>query len=81
MAVFQDPTGAFISAWQATRMGGFQTEGANAFGWAELNARGVEAALPFYETVFGWTPKTTGAPDSRTPSSSSTARASPAPRR
>src|SRR5690348_8906359 len=27
MAVFQDPTGAFISAWQGTRMGGFQTLG------------------------------------------------------
>ena len=27
MAVFQDPAGAFISAWQAHRMGGFQTEG------------------------------------------------------
>ena len=26
MAVFQDPSGAFISAWQATRMRGFQTE-------------------------------------------------------
>ena len=41
MAVFQDPSGAFISGWQGTRMGGFQTEGANAFGWAELNARGL----------------------------------------
>jgi len=34
MAVFQDPSGAFISAWQGTRMGGFQTEGPNTFGWA-----------------------------------------------
>ena len=25
MAVFQDPSGAFISGWQGTRMGGFQT--------------------------------------------------------
>jgi len=25
MAVYQDPIGAFISAWQPTRMGGFQT--------------------------------------------------------
>src|SRR4051812_24884493 len=55
MAVFQDPSGAFISAWQTTQMGGFQTEGSNTFGWAELNARGVEKALPFYEKVFGWT--------------------------
>ena len=49
MAVFQDPSGAFISAWQATRMRGFQTEGANAFGWAEVNARGVDKVVPFYQ--------------------------------
>ncbi|HEY4190804.1 MAG TPA: VOC family protein [Candidatus Limnocylindrales bacterium] len=58
MAVFQDPTGGVISSWQGTRMGGFQTEGPNAFGWAELNARGVEKALPFYTAIFGWTPDT-----------------------
>jgi hypothetical protein len=40
MAVFQDPSGAFISAWQGRRMGGFQTDAPNSFGWAELNARG-----------------------------------------
>jgi predicted enzyme related to lactoylglutathione lyase len=60
MAVYQDPTGAFISAWQASRMGGFQTEGSNAFGWADLNARGVDKALPFYEKAFGWTRKPSG---------------------
>ncbi|HEY7525173.1 MAG TPA: VOC family protein [Candidatus Limnocylindrales bacterium] len=59
MAVFRDPTGAVISAWEPARMGGFQTEGPNAFGWAELNARGVDKALPFYREVFGWTAKTT----------------------
>jgi len=58
MAVFQDPSGAFISAWQATQMRGFQTDGANAFSWAELNGRGVAAVLPFYQQVFGWTPNT-----------------------
>jgi uncharacterized protein len=58
MAVFQDPSGAFISAWQATQMGGFQTDAANSYGWAELNARGIERALPFYNKVFGWTAKT-----------------------
>jgi predicted enzyme related to lactoylglutathione lyase len=60
MAVFQDPSGAFISAWQASRMGGFQTEGSNAFGWADVNARGVERVLPFYERVFGWTLRPNG---------------------
>jgi predicted enzyme related to lactoylglutathione lyase len=59
MAVFKDPSGAFISAWkQGARMGGFQTEAPNSFGWAELNARGIQQAIPFYETVFGWTTKT-----------------------
>src|SRR5215217_587793 len=67
MAVFQDPTGAFISAWQGTRMGGFETDAPNSFGWGELSARGVDKALPFYTTVFGWETRTSpmgdGQPD------------------
>jgi predicted enzyme related to lactoylglutathione lyase len=55
MAVFTDPSGAFISAWQATGMSQFVSGPPNAFGWAELNARGLERAVTFYETVFGWT--------------------------
>jgi predicted enzyme related to lactoylglutathione lyase len=55
MAVFQDPTGGFISGWESAVMTGFQTEGAGAYGWAELNARGVDTVIPFYERVFGWT--------------------------
>ena len=58
MAVFQDPTGAFISAWQAAGMRSFITNEPNAFGWGELSARGVEKAIPFYEKLFGWTHKT-----------------------
>ena len=54
MAVFQDPSGAFISAWEPQRMGGFQTNASNALGWSELNARGLDKALPFYQSVFGW---------------------------
>jgi predicted enzyme related to lactoylglutathione lyase len=57
MAVFQDPTGAYISAWQGTRMGGFETTAPNSFGWAELNTRGVDKAIKFYERIFGWTTK------------------------
>lgn len=67
MAVFVDPVGAFISAWQGTRMGGFQTSAANAFGWAELNARGVDAALPFYESVFGWADKSSAMGEGQPP--------------
>ena len=55
MAVFQDPTGAFISAWQATTMTGFKAEGPNTFAWAEINARGIDKAIDFYQQVFGWT--------------------------
>ena len=62
MAVFQDPVGAVISCWQPNTMIGFQTSEPNSFGWAELNARGLERAIPFYETVFGWTHRTSEAP-------------------
>jgi len=57
MAVFQDPSGAFISVWEPRTMGGFQTNQSNAFGWGELNARGIDRVVPFYEKVFGWTAK------------------------
>ena len=59
MAVFQDPAGAFISGWQPKTMGDiFDTTAPNTFGWAELNARGIEKAIPFYNKVFGWNAKT-----------------------
>jgi uncharacterized protein len=58
MSVFQDPSGAFIAAWQPHNMGGAQLMNApNTFSWAELNARGIDKAKPFYEKVFGWDPK------------------------
>jgi predicted enzyme related to lactoylglutathione lyase len=63
MAVFADATGAAISAWQPIAMGGFQTQGSNAFGWAELNARNAGASLAFYHDVFGWDPHTQGVPE------------------
>lgn len=63
MAVFQDPTGAFISAWQGARMGTFHTHAPNTFRWADLNARGVDRAIEFYRQVFGWTPKQVGSGD------------------
>lgn len=55
MAVFQDPIGAFISVWQPNEMNGAQVMGEpNSFAWAELSARGIEKATPFYKKVFGW---------------------------
>src|SRR2546423_5834390 len=59
MAAFQDRSGAVIWAWQAGAMNsGMPVGDANTFGWAELSARGVEKAIPFYQKVFGWSPKT-----------------------
>ena len=53
MAVYQDPAGAFISAWQPQDMGRFHAYGENQFGWAELLRAPSAKAIPFYETVFG----------------------------
>jgi predicted enzyme related to lactoylglutathione lyase len=58
MAVFKDPTGAYISIWQDG-----QHTGAELFNepvaltWNELHTRDVEAAKRFYNAVFGWTAK------------------------
>jgi predicted enzyme related to lactoylglutathione lyase len=60
MAVFQDPSGAYISAWQPSGMGSFRAGHSEpgTFGWAELNARGIDKAIAFYKEVFGWTAET-----------------------
>lgn len=67
MAVFADPTGAVISAWQAGSARTFRTGDVGAFGWAEVNARGIDRAVEFYRTVFGWQAETSpmgeGQPD------------------
>ena len=44
--------------WQPTAMGGFEIGRANAYGWAELSARGLDQDIPFYSEVFGWTTRT-----------------------
>jgi predicted enzyme related to lactoylglutathione lyase len=67
MAVFRDPSGAVISAWQAGGMRNFRQGVANTFGWGELNARGVEQALPFYQHLFGWRSKTSPMGDGNPP--------------
>ncbi len=55
MAIIQDPSGAVIGVWQPNQMHGSPILGkANAFGWSELNSRGVDKAKPFYKKVFGW---------------------------
>ena len=60
MAIFQDPSGAVFGVWQPGEMAGFGVEGEpDSFGWAELSAKGLDKAIPFYEQVFGWGQKTT----------------------
>ena len=67
MAVFQDPSGAFICAWQPISMAGFASGQPNTFHWAELSARGFERAAPFYATVFGWTSSQTPTAEGQPP--------------
>ena len=55
MAVFQDPTGAFFSIWQAGEHKGAElVNEPGSFSWNELNTRDVDAAKSFYAAVFGW---------------------------
>lgn len=67
MAVFADPTGAVISAWQGAGPRNFRAGETGTLGWAELSARGIDNAREFYGTVFGWTstssPMGEGQPD------------------
>ena len=59
MAVFQDPSGAFFSVWQAREMRGAEVvQEAGSLGWTELNTRGFDTAKEFYQRVFGWSDKT-----------------------
>jgi hypothetical protein len=68
MAVFADPSGASISAWQPAMMAGGLTDGQpGSLGWAELNSRGIEKAAAFYAAVFGWTSKNSPMGDGRPP--------------
>jgi predicted enzyme related to lactoylglutathione lyase len=68
MAVFQDPSGAYISAWQPGLMAGGLTDGRpSSYGWSELNSRGLDKAVGFYETVFGWATRTSPMGDGQPP--------------
>ncbi len=59
MAVYQDPTGAFISTWQAGDHRGAQLWGeTGAVCWVELNTRDAARAKDFYPAVFGWSEQT-----------------------
>lgn len=55
LANILDPSGGLIGVWQP-----YEHKGADVFGttgslaWSELLTRDMDAALPFYEGVFGW---------------------------
>ncbi|MFN8521395.1 MAG: VOC family protein [Chloroflexota bacterium] len=55
-----------LGIWQPGEMTGFGVQGTNAYGWGELNARGVASAVPFYEATFGWTHRTSPMGEGRT---------------
>ncbi|XAS68470.1 VOC family protein [Micrococcaceae bacterium Sec5.7] len=55
MAMFGDATGAAIGVWQPREMKGYQIvaePGTPA--WHELHAKDYDAAVKFYQDVFGW---------------------------
>jgi predicted enzyme related to lactoylglutathione lyase len=55
MAILADPTGAALGLWQPRRHTGAEIVNAPvSLAWNELNTRDVDAAKPFYETIFGW---------------------------
>jgi predicted enzyme related to lactoylglutathione lyase len=55
MAVFTDPGGAVIGAWQPGQHKGFGVLAEpGAPSWFELQTRDYEATVDFYRDVFGW---------------------------
>lgn len=63
MAVFTDPTGAFISVWQpGAHKGAELVNEPYSFCWNELATRDIGAAKAFYGKVFGWGSETNANP-------------------
>lgn len=55
MAVISDPQGAIFAVWQArSHIGVNVRDESNTLCWNELQARDVEAAKPFYTSMFPW---------------------------
>jgi uncharacterized protein len=55
MAIFRDPTGAFIAAWQPVEFLGAQlVNEPGAMIWTELSTSDLNNAKPFYTETFGW---------------------------
>jgi predicted enzyme related to lactoylglutathione lyase len=55
MAVVADPTGAMLCIWQPkNHIGAYLVNEHGTLSWNELMTPDVDAALPFYEKIFGW---------------------------
>ncbi|MFN2540496.1 MAG: VOC family protein [Mycobacteriales bacterium] len=55
MAVYTATDGSFFGVWQAgTHLGSERIAEEGCPSWIELSTRDQQAALPFYEAVFGW---------------------------
>jgi predicted enzyme related to lactoylglutathione lyase len=55
MSVIQDPTGAVLQLWQATKhIGATVTKVPGSICWVELYTTDPAAAAPFYRQVLGW---------------------------
>lgn len=61
-AGFQDPQGAIINVWRGNDgdMPAPERPGLGMFCWEQLNTTAPDAALAFYNKVFGWTNKPFG---------------------
>lgn len=56
MAVFIDPSGAALALWQPQKhCGSTIVNEPGTWTWTELMTRDVDAVLPFYAELFGWT--------------------------
>lgn len=59
MAICIDPEGAMFGLWQpGTHRGAEKVNAPVSLCWNELNSRGIEKVVPFYEAVFGWRTET-----------------------
>jgi predicted enzyme related to lactoylglutathione lyase len=57
LAVAADPNGAVFAIWQPmTHVGAGIVDEPNTVCWFELTTRGKNAAIAFYDAVFGWRP-------------------------
>jgi predicted enzyme related to lactoylglutathione lyase len=55
MAIFSDPTGAFLALWQPGFHQGAQlVNEPGAFIWSELSSSDLDRSKAFYSAVFGW---------------------------